>query len=228
MKKLVSFVAATVLANATFAYAEDGANNDALIAEALSAAPAFITDDATVHNWQHQTLREGSNGWVCLPTPTFVETGEVCPMCVDATWHGFFYALQNDKEPDVTQMGFAYMLAGDCTFSNISPSAPLTEDNMLIKEGVHMMLLVPENVVFDTITDDPYAGGPYVINEGDPLTLMARASDPGEEVAAGELTFLWDLDNDGVYDDAAPTGLLAPWQTDVPWSALEELKLPSN
>ena len=183
MRKLVSLAAITVLANATMAYAEDGANNDAMIAEALSAAPSFISDDATVHNWQHQTLREGSNGWVCLPTmPAFTEKGEVCPMCVDSTWHGFMYALQNDKEPDVSQMGFAYMLAGDCTFSNISPSAELTEDNQLIKEGVHLMMLVSDNSVFDNITDDPYAGGPYVMWNNTPfehvmIPLGGRAAD---------------------------------------------------
>lgn len=164
MKKFVALITAGVLAHSTIAFAEGTVDNDALIADALSAAPTFITDGATVHNWNHETIREGSNGWVCLPTmPAMNEKGEVCPMCVDPTWHGFMFALTNDQEPNVTEMGFAYMLAGDCTFSNISPSAELTEDNQLIKEGIHLMMLFPDNSVLETVTDDPYAGGPYVM-----------------------------------------------------------------
>ena len=166
MKKLVSFVAATVLANATIALAEEGADNDALIAEALSAAPAFITDDATVHNWQHQTLREGSNGWVCLPTmPALAEAGKNCPMCVDATWHGFFVdLLAGAEKPTITVMGMSYMIAGDCGVSNIDPAATEpTDDNQWIVEGPHLMVLFPDNSILDDYSDDPFADGPYVM-----------------------------------------------------------------
>src|SRR5262245_259917 len=43
------------------------------------------------------------------------------------------------------------------------------------------------------------AGGPYLLNEGDPLTLNGAAT------GAGPLTFAWDLNGDGLFGDA--TGL---------------------
>ena len=66
---------------------------------------------------------------------------------------------------------------------------------------------------------DPVAdiGGPYVIDEGDDVLLDASlSSDPDGD----GLTFRWDLDNDGVYDDevgATPT---------IAYSTLQSLGLP--
>ena len=57
------------------------------------------------------------------------------------------------------------------------------------------------------------AGGPYVISEGDDLHLRGSAEDPGGD----HLGYLWDLDGDGAYDDAAGK------DTKVPWEALEKL-----
>ncbi|MEL6106212.1 MAG: Ig-like domain-containing protein, partial [Planctomycetota bacterium] len=55
------------------------------------------------------------------------------------------------------------------------------------------------------------AGGPYVIAEGDDLTLDGSASTDPQN---GDLTYRWDIDGDGDYDEnlttATPT---LPWQT---------------
>jgi PKD repeat protein len=43
-------------------------------------------------------------------------------------------------------------------------------------------------------------GGPYSVDEGGSVSLDAAASDPG---AFGPLTFAWELDGDGLFDDGA-------------------------
>ena len=63
------------------------------------------------------------------------------------------------------------------------------------------------------------AGGPYVINEGEQLILDGSGSIDPE---SGVMTYAWDLDNDGAYDDA--TGV----NPTVTWAALEALGLGTD
>ena len=53
------------------------------IARSRSAAPASISDDATVMEGDGTILHEGSNGWTCMPD-TMPNHG--APMCNDAMW----------------------------------------------------------------------------------------------------------------------------------------------
>ena len=58
--------------------------------EALRAAPRSVTDEATVVDLQQNVLREGTNGWTCLPDDPAVP-GDA-PMCVDEPWLSFLGA----------------------------------------------------------------------------------------------------------------------------------------
>ncbi len=59
-------------------------------------------------------------------------------------------------------------------------------------------------------TADASAGAPYVINEGDSITLNgSNSSDPD----ADTLTFSWDLNNDFVYGDVIGENPLVSWTT---------------
>ena len=53
-------------------------------------------------------------------------------------------------------------------------------------------------VIINNIAPSADAGGPYAGNEGSSLTLTGSATDPGTDT----FIFEWDLDNDGLYDDA--------------------------
>ena len=60
MRHMILAVAVSVCVPATLT-AQDA------IQSATSAAPSSISADATVMDWSFNVLREGSNGWTCLP-----------------------------------------------------------------------------------------------------------------------------------------------------------------
>ena len=113
------------------------------IQSALSAAPASISADATVMDWEFNVVREGSNEWTCLPDRP--ATPGTDPWCVTEAWLNFLKAYVNKTEPTYTEIGFAYMLQGDTPVSNADPFA--TEqtgpEDWVTDLGPHLMMLVP-------------------------------------------------------------------------------------
>lgn len=133
-----------------------------LIKEALSAATPEIGEKASVMNWDGKMLKEGDNGWTCMPTPPHL-TG-TSPMCNDAVWMEWADAYLNKKDYAGGKFGISYMLAGDEGASNIDPYAEgPTEDNQWIKEGPHLMILVSDKAMLEGMSTDPWNGGPYVM-----------------------------------------------------------------
>ncbi len=146
------------------------AEADAPIADALAAAWPGMAEGATVVDWEGNVLREGSNAYTCLPTPPML-TG-TAPMCMDAEWMEWADAWANKKEYSADTLGISYMLAGDEGASNIDPYAEgPTDDNEWIKEGPHLMILAPTELL-DAYPTDPYNGGPYVMWKGTPYAHL--------------------------------------------------------
>ncbi|MDA2911398.1 hypothetical protein MYX04_10755 [Nitrospiraceae bacterium AH_259_D15_M11_P09] len=137
--------------------------NDELIKSAQSAAPPSISDKATIMDWDNNVLREGANGWTCLPDRK--DTPGNDPWCVNKPWLNFLDALMNKKNPTYSQVGIAYMLMGDTPVSNSDPyaSEPKPGDDWVEGLGPHLMILVPDPKMLENVPTHSKNGGPWIM-----------------------------------------------------------------
>jgi len=146
--------------------------DEAKIKSALSAGPDSLTKNAAVQDWDGTVLREGTNGWTCLPD--IPDNGGTDPWCLDETWFNFIKAMQTNTAPPTKKLGIGYMLAGDAPVSNLRPGdKEKTADNVWV-EGIkaHMMIAVPDKAMIDNFSDDPNNGGPWVMWAGTPYVHL--------------------------------------------------------
>lgn len=152
------------------AYAQHGEHHpdqDSKIENALSAAPAGLAEHAAVMDWDQSVLKEGTNGYTCLPTPPDLPGN--APMCLDAQWMKWAEAWMNRTEPEFTAVGIAYMLRGDAGASNTDPYA--TDRAGVadwIESGPHLMVVVPDPAMLDNLPTDYESGTPWVMWQGTP------------------------------------------------------------
>jgi len=160
MRRATLTLLALLLAIPSLALAQD---KQKMIEGALSAAPESVSGDATVMDWENTVLREGTNGWVCLPD--MPQSTGYDPMCLDEPWLNWADAWMNKKEPSYTKMGFGYMLMGGSPDSNTDPYAEgPTADNEWMHEGApHLMIVVPNSPALEGLPTDPSGGGPWVM-----------------------------------------------------------------
>jgi hypothetical protein len=146
----------------------------------LSAGPNDVTNGASVIDGEGNVLREGSNGWTCIP-----ETPGMGPMCNDATWMEALSALQTGQPFPTGKFGVSYMLAGEGDapgVSNLDPAATEpTEDNMWIKDGPHMMIILPDPALYAEMSND--VSDPVYVMWRDTLFahLMVRIAESDKE-----------------------------------------------
>ena len=159
---MVSLLFATVLQ----ASAQD---KEALIREALSAAPPEVAKTAIVKNWDDTVLRRGTGAYTCYPTRESMKKRGKMSMCLDKTGVAWHDAWTNKKPFKANEVGIVYMLAGDVGSSNSDPyaNAP-TSNNQWVEPGPHLMLIVPNPAALEGISTDPYNGGPFVMWKGTP------------------------------------------------------------
>jgi hypothetical protein len=114
------------------------------IASAMSAGPEAVTRDATIVDMDAKmnmrTLRQGTNGWTCLPDmPT---SPGADPMCLDKNGMEWAAAWMSHKEPPKNKMAIGYMLAGGSDASNEDPFAEKPhEGSAWVETGPHLMVL---------------------------------------------------------------------------------------
>lgn len=144
-------------------------SSDELIDNALSAAPGKIAAEAAVMDLEGNMLREGSNGYTCLPDDP-AQPGN-SPMCLDETWMAWAHAWMTKQDPPPTKhVAFAYMLQDDSPVSNTDPYAtgPTPDNEWIENTGPHLMVLVPDPKSLEGISDDP-GPGPFVMWKDTPL-----------------------------------------------------------
>lgn len=166
---LLTLFPPSAVAQDEMAREDAAADQHEIIKNALSAAPTAIAGNATVADWEGNVLRVGMNEYTCLPDDPDVPGNS--PMCLDEAWMAWADAWMNREDPPTPEsMAFAYMLQGDFPVSNVDPYADgPTEDNEWIEDsGPHVMVLAPDPSMFDGVTTDPDAGGPWVMWEGTP------------------------------------------------------------
>lgn len=144
------------------------------IASAMSAAPAAVGRNATIvamaEDGTMKTLREGSNGWTCMPDSPATPGPD--PMCMDANALKWGMAWMSHGEPPAETPGFMYMLEGGTDASNTDPYAT-KPDGDWIKTGPHVMIVGSMKAL------DGYPSGPspdtrvpYVMWAGTPYAHL--------------------------------------------------------
>ena len=155
------FVRTLVFSAFAVLFAATANADQAEIQSAISAGPGSLTKNATIMRWNGEALREGTNGWTCLPD--MPDNGGIDPYCVAASWKNLLDALMNEKAPSYDKVGIAYMLAGDAPISNITPAGKKEDGNWVEGLKAHLMILVPDHSMFDNISTDPKNGGPWIM-----------------------------------------------------------------
>ena len=148
----------------------------ALIASAMSAAPAAIARHATIVEMSAKgamrVVRKGANGFTCMPDdPT---TPGPDPMCGDENAMQWAMAMTAHKAPAAGKVGFLYMLAGGTDASNTDPyAAKPTGQNHWIKTGPHVMIVGDKEMLTHyPANPDPDTSQPYVMWAGTPYAHL--------------------------------------------------------
>ena len=177
MIMIASFSLLTV--NAMAAGTKKPPTDKHLIASAMSAAPAKVAKGATIvameADGKMRTLRQGTNGFTCMPDNPATPGPD--PMCMDKNALDWAHAWIGHTTPAPGKVGFMYMLSGGTDASNTDPYAAKPDaKNNWIKTGPHVMIVGADQNFYDMYpkSADPDTKVPYVMWAGKPYQhLMA-------------------------------------------------------
>jgi hypothetical protein len=157
------------------------------IANAMSAGPQEIAQAATILDWPPEPgaewtlLREGTNGWTCIPDDNTLATPTLTndPMCLDEMWLEWLNAAMAGREPNLTRPGIAYMFQGGSVADNDDPSvlAPPEGEAWQI-DPPHIMVVYPDPLDAAAWSHEHDQGGPYLMFGGTPYEHLMIPVDP--------------------------------------------------
>ena len=157
-----------------------------------TAAPDYIANEATVLDGGMNVLREGTNGWTCLPANPrgmsepesgWKDAHEAMAVCADGQSMLWMQAYLNGTKPgaNMTSDGYAWMLHGDMGEDNTKPLVLNQEDaaeGHWIESGPHLMRMPKDPSSLEGLTTDFNSGAPYVMFSGtDYAHLMIPVDD---------------------------------------------------
>ena len=144
-----------------------------MIKSAMRAAPKKVSAAATIvamsPDGQMRTLREGTNGFTCMPDNPATPGPD--PMCMDKAAWEWAGAWMGHKTPASGKVGFMYMLSGGTDASNTDPYATKPgAENHWVKTGPHVMIVGADASFYDMYpkSADPDTSVPYVMWAGSP------------------------------------------------------------
>jgi hypothetical protein len=188
---LLALVAGTIalgLARPGPVTGQDDADTEAKIANAMSAAPSSISDNATIldnvldETGKFVVLRKGSNGWYC--SPDGLGTPGPDPWCYDQTWLDWVYAYVAGEEPNITVPGLAYKLQGSSDASNTDPSAtePAAGEEWMTTPPL-VKIILPGEIDQTVYSTDHHSGEPWIMWAGTPYEHIMMPVAEGEHEA---------------------------------------------
>ena len=175
-----------MLVSSSGATSEQTTDVASVIADAMSAAPPYISQNATIVGRDMRVLRKGSAKWTCLPSQP-AEVPSPNPMCADAVTLQFFTDLRAGKKSTITEIGVSYMLRGEtgADFKDVLAKEPPPGKDWY-HAGPHVMFVFPAAAtkLLDGIPQDPSSGEPYVrpMPNGNAAILVVPVAKPLEEI----------------------------------------------
>jgi hypothetical protein len=146
-----------------------------------SAAPDFIGNFATVVSASGEVIREGTNGWTCLPFIPMPKMGfktanEAAPACADANAVAWANAYIAQAKPEIENDGWIWMKHGDTGVDNFRPYSEGDKANTKAEDwiysGSHLMLMPKDPSSLDGVSTDFTTGAPYVMMKGTPFVHL--------------------------------------------------------
>jgi hypothetical protein len=173
MKCSAVFACSILALGFSAAQSASAADDSDLIKSAEAAAPAAVSSKAAIYaagaDGKMRTLREGTNGFWCMPDDPATPGPD--PMCGDANAMDWAMAWMGKTEPPKGKTGLIYMLMGGPAPSNLDPFATTPpEGSDWIMDRPHLMIVNFGDSLsgYPTKEAKPDTTQPYVMWGGTP------------------------------------------------------------